>query len=741
MLVRPGSVGRIGQPSRTGLSFAIDATGAQIRAAIATPTSWGETLGPELVSNGTFDSGTTGWTAGGSPTVTVGANGATVQNGGAVSGYLSQPFTTISGRVYRVAGAIVYGGSGFARIEHGNAISSPGGSLINVTASGAYSYTFTATATTTYVIAGNRSDANASHSYDNISVREVVTGWLLPGLGGARLSGDCRTSVAMQTEADGTVGYAAHNLVTYSEDLSNAAWTAERGSISANAAIAPNSALTADKYVEDSSTGYHRTAISPTLVVGVRYTTSIYAKASGRRYLVMNSDATLGARSIFDLQSGTVNVIGGSGEIVDAGSGWYRCSVSGVCVATGQQYIGTNTSSVDGPYTGDGTSGVFLWGAQLNLGPTATAYVPTTTAAVYAPAIDWLSGIGAYGLRSEPAATNLVTYSTQFDDAAWVKTRCTVSANVAVAPDGTTTADKLVVTSASGTHKLYQGISKAASALTYTLSVFVKAADAAPYDGVRLQIADVNESNLSFATYNASTGVADAATNLGFTNASSASSSVGNGWYRFTLTATTDTSTTVTAFVGSSTSAAGDDASGFFVWGAQLEAGSIATSPILTYGAAATRAADTLNVLDSGWINQTEGTLVADWIIPATTGTRTAWHLTDGGSADRLIVQASAGGTTRHLGFISSVAQIVLDISSAPSGSSVKDAFAYKAGAYAASRGGSAPITSTFASVPPAPNVLRLGHDATSNHLDGHLTRIRYSRRRANDGTLRSLTT
>jgi hypothetical protein len=86
--------------------------------------------------------------------------------------------------------------------------------------------------------------------------------------------------------------------------------------------------------------------------------------------------------TIFDLTAGTVN--SGTGTISNAGSGWYRCTIypkKDFGTTSILQIFLVSTGSTFS-YTGDGTSGIYLWGAQLEAGAFATSYIPTTTAAV-----------------------------------------------------------------------------------------------------------------------------------------------------------------------------------------------------------------------------------------------------------------------------------------------------------------------------------------------------------------------
>jgi hypothetical protein len=205
---------------------------------------------------------------------------------------------------------------------------------------------------------------------------------------------------------------------------------------------------------------------------------------------------------------------------------------------------------------------------------------------------------GLYGYVPEPAATNLCLYSEDQTNAVWVKTNITISSNAVAAPDGATTADLLTrtTTAASG---VSQNIAKAASAITYTYSCYVKKS-VGDYVALRMQGTYPSRADVVF---NVNTGAIASAAVVGgtFTAASALITPVGDH-YRVSLTATSDTAVIITGMMSPNSNGGVFDItdsvsnSACYAWGAQLETGSRATSYIATTGSTATRAADVLSV-------------------------------------------------------------------------------------------------------------------------------------------------
>jgi hypothetical protein len=179
------------------------------------------------------------------------------------------------------------------------------------------------------------------------------------------------------------------NLALWSEDLSNAVWSKANVTVSANSILAPVGSVTADKIVEDTATGSHEVSQPISLTVGVVNAISVYAKAGERsRVRLAGRQATNWSvlpSGIFDLLTGTVVSSTGAqnAEITAVGNGWYRCTIFGSPSSAGVgMIVGLVQSGTTISYTGNGTSGLHVWGSQLEVGPAPTSYIPTTTAQV-----------------------------------------------------------------------------------------------------------------------------------------------------------------------------------------------------------------------------------------------------------------------------------------------------------------------------------------------------------------------
>ena len=162
------------------------------------------------------------------------------------------------------------------------------------------------------------------------------------------------------------------NLLTYTEQFDNAVWIKGQATVSANTAIAPDGTTTADTLIEDSTNNYH--SINYTAgTVGAIETYSFYAKASGRSWLGVQIGSVFNA--YFDISNGVLGTVSsGTASISSAGNGWYRCTVTVTRAGNTNNRIFLGSANGTVSYLGNGTSGIYIWGAQLELGSSATAY-------------------------------------------------------------------------------------------------------------------------------------------------------------------------------------------------------------------------------------------------------------------------------------------------------------------------------------------------------------------------------
>jgi hypothetical protein len=178
------------------------------------------------------------------------------------------------------------------------------------------------------------------------------------------------------------------NLVLRSEEFDNASWTKTTGTVAANVLISPDGNLTADKLISGASSGAQRVVQSVTLVNGTAYTFSFYAKlAEYSRAAIVSSDGVTSRGIGFNLSTGATFSVGltspTTSSAVAIGNGWYRCSITYTAGGTSgnfQIYAVDNAGATT--YTGDGTSGIYIWGADLQAGAFPTPYIKTEASQV-----------------------------------------------------------------------------------------------------------------------------------------------------------------------------------------------------------------------------------------------------------------------------------------------------------------------------------------------------------------------
>jgi hypothetical protein len=177
------------------------------------------------------------------------------------------------------------------------------------------------------------------------------------------------------------LGASAKNLLRYSEQFDTAVWTKVRASCSGAAVNSVTNPVdgtqTADTLIEDNTASNSHYASQ----ASNEYVFSVYAKSAGRAWLVLQFNDGSVNRTWFSLTTGQVGTSspGNTASVVSLGNGWYRLSVSRILTQASCEAV-FHVAAVDAStaYSGDGVSGVYLYGAQVELGSTATAYTPTT---------------------------------------------------------------------------------------------------------------------------------------------------------------------------------------------------------------------------------------------------------------------------------------------------------------------------------------------------------------------------
>jgi hypothetical protein len=216
------------------------------------------------------------------------------------------------------------------------------------------------------------------------------------------------------------------------------------------------------------------------------------------------------------------------------------------------------------------------------------------------PRLDYTNGT-CPSILVEPQRTNLFNYSEQFDNLYWTKTFTNITANATVSPDGTQNADKLTA-STTGTDRRIQR-TDVLLAGTYTTSIFVKEAE---LNTIRMYAVDFS----SQATFTL-TGNGIISGQIG--SATAIIEKFINGWYRCSMTVSFAGGATQGLYFNLGNALSGQTINageGVYIWGAQLEAGSYATSYIPTTSASVTRNADQISKSGiSSLIGQTEGTI------------------------------------------------------------------------------------------------------------------------------------
>jgi hypothetical protein len=470
---------------------------------------------------------------------------------------------------------------------------------------------------------------------------------------------DPRVTFARTTTAlfydNKSAALAEQNLLLQSNTFTNAYWLPLGATVAQNVTDPAGTASGAYTLTATNTTNYHNLGMTATSVsFGVAtYTISAYLQAGTNSYvsLIVNSGSSNYVTATFNLPTGLSQAVVSSGNMAYvAGSvlftqigstSWYRCSFQFTNSATQTGGISVQINNTATPSIGNfglqaqwlsslGTETILAYGLQLEQAKNLTTYTPSVytattatavntytptlqTAAINAPRFDYNPTTReSLGLLLEQASTNLALYSSDYTNAAWTKTACTITATADISPDGTQNASLMVLGTTSVARYFYQSTTFTAAA--YTVSVYLK------YYGQRFVQIISQANGTVLCNFDLIDGTAGTPSGSGSPTASI--QNAGNGWYRCSITYTA-TAVSANNLISASNSLtatanpafAGNGFNGYLIWGAQVEAAPSATSYIATVASAQTRTVDSASMTGTNftsWYNYSGGTVYVE---------------------------------------------------------------------------------------------------------------------------------
>ena len=559
------------------------------------------------------------------------------------------------------------------------------------------------------------------------------------------------------------------NLLLQSSDF-DTSWYYQGLSARTGGQTDPSGGTAGFTLVEDGAAAFHRVTQDVSATGEIAFT--VYAKRNtGTRYLnltISTSSSSTGAGlATFDLAGGATHTDNGASSTLTnlsatqtaSGNGYYKCVFKATSTGTTSAHISLSSDATPISnnyglvlYTGDNSSSLDIAFASLS-SVGSQEYLPTTTqiARAYAPTLKSVSYAGqprfeysptdsaSMGLLIEGQAQNLISYSDDITNAWWGKVFVSDYSNAAVGPTGTLNADLIVPSAVTNSSHYLQktGIATTVST-TYTYSLYVKSAGVTKFAILMFQ----NSSPYTQFGF-ASVDLGDA-TISGSIGSGATIESVGNGWYRLSVSgaALTTVSNPRLWFQDSTGNFTytpnGYD--GLLVAGQQFEANSFPSSLISTNGSQVTRAADSASAVASG-IGYTGGpmTLVTDTTVSDPTSTQfraAAYVYVDSSNAagiwatssDSRIARVETGGIGGNVG--------------TNSGVNGKAALSIDTNDIAAClNGGTVATDTSHAMADFGSATLYVGNFGTyANQLNGHIKRLAVFNTALSDQNLQSLT-
>jgi hypothetical protein len=599
----------------------------------------------------------------------------------------------------------------------------------------------------------------AARAVPSLDLRFADNKSLVDATTGASLVTFTRASSGTFVGSDGLLRSAVTNLVLRSEEFDNAYWTKSGATVLADQTASPIGSVTADKLIESAANAEHWTGRLSLGLSSAIYTCSIYAKAAERTSMSIFIDTSVTRRTqYFNLSTGTLESSSGgiTSSIQSVGNGWYRCSITLNAAEGFTNAVYTSAIGNSNIYTGDGTSGIFLWGAQLEQSSTAGEYIPTTSVINSAPRFDHNPTTGeSLGLLVEEARTNSFTNNTMVGAVAgtpgtlptgWPFQASSNGLAVSIVGTGTESGITYLDWRISGTATaaaagdICFGRTSALTAQTWTASSYLRLV-AGNLSGVTGAVIGLIEETAAFTFITGALySISLPTTNSLITQRPTASRTLTGG----ALVALLRTNLTFNVSSGSTVDFT------IRIGLPQLEQGAFATSVIPTGGAgvitpgyttpAVTRAADVASITGSAfssWYRQDEGSFFCSTTAPkgivvyGTGDTFDNTQYVSVGSSNNVNIRS--GGA--------SIANLTAPISTT---ALTNIAYGYAADNFAAVSNGGVISTDTSGAVPLAQVRLKLGSSAWDtaglNNLNGTIRRLTYWPTRFASTTLQAIT-
>lgn len=306
------------------------------------------------------------------------------------------------------------------------------------------------------------------------------------------------------------------------------------------------------------------------------------------------------------------------------GDGWYRISIGGKITSPTTIQVRVHPSDVVG--AGEIGKGYYIWGAQLVRCPRECEYSVNTSNISSNPRFTYDPVTKNFlGLLVEKSGSNALSYSEDFSNAFWNKNNSTITSDTAdtLAPDGNYyTADILRETTADSDHFIVANTNFAISPNVTTFSIYAKARERSIIR-MRLLNTGMQFSNTYFDLNNKTIYNLSTSSNRSI----SVIQDAGSGWYRCSTSAiasnSTGTAQIYVAKVTGSSSYSGELTGGLglgiYLWGAQVENSSFATSYIPNDdGSGINRNADNLYITPANSFMNSNfgGTIYAEFNCP-----------------------------------------------------------------------------------------------------------------------------